>query len=163
VLSLILVIVALVVIAVALRGSSWGLRLKAMGKNLKAAFILGVPSEREAITGMMVAGALAGLGGAVRVLSWYDSLRQSIGGGIGFLAVLIVLLAGTQPILTASIALAFATLLSGGTTVQLRTQLHSALSGVIQGTLVLFVLLFGDYSRVFRKKADQVEVESSHE
>jgi ABC-type uncharacterized transport system permease subunit len=74
-----------------------------------------------------------------------------------------VLLAGTQPILTASIALAFSTLLSGGTTVQLRTQLHSALSGVIQGALVLFVLLFGDYSRVFRKKADQAQAEPSHE
>jgi len=163
VLSLVLVIVALVLIGLALRGSSWGLRLKAMGKNLKAAFIQGVPSEREAITGMMVAGALAGLAGAVRVLSWYDSLRQSIGGGIGFLAVLIVLLAGTQPILTAFIALVFSALLNGGTTVQLRTQLHSALSGVIQGALVLFVLLFGDYNQVFRKKSETTPVETAHE
>ena len=162
-LSLILALIALVLIAVALRSTTWGLRLKAMGHNLKAAFVLGVPSEREAITGMMVAGALAGLAGAVRTLSWYDSLRQSIGGGIGFLAVLIVLLARTQPIWTAVIALFFSMLLNGGTTVQLRTQLHSALSGVIQGTLVLFVLLFGDYGRIFRKKPDTSIAEVTHE
>ncbi len=163
VLSLVLAISALVLVMLALRGTSWGLRLKAMGKNLKAAYILGVPSEREAISGMMIAGALAGLAGAVRVLSWYDSLRQSIGGGIGFLAILIVLLAGHQPILTGVIALIFSVLLNGGTTVQLRTQLHSALSGVIQGALVLFMLLFGDYTRVFRRKPEATTVEAAHE
>ena len=34
--------------------------------------------------------AAAGLAGSVRVLSWFDSLRQSISGGIGFLALLVV-------------------------------------------------------------------------
>lgn len=161
VLSLVLAIVALVLVALALRGTFWGLKLKALGQNMRSAFLLGVSSEREAITSMMLCGALAGLGGAVRVLSWFESLRQSISGGIGFLAILIVLLAGLRPLLTLVIALVFSGLLTGGSVVQLRTQLHSSLSGIIQGTVVLFMLLFGDYRRLFRRdKSRPVQTEA---
>ncbi len=152
-LSLALALIALAAVAFTLRRTLWGLRLKALGKNLRAAFLLGISSEREAIIGMMLCGALAGLAGMVRTVSWFDSLRQGISGGIGFLSVLIVLLAGTRPIWTFIIALLFSGLLSGGTIVQLRTQLHSDLSGILQGLLVLFVLLFGDFGRVFRRRS----------
>src|SRR5574341_1464042 len=150
-LSLILAGILFGLVALLLRDTLWGLKLRALGKNLRSAFLLGVSSERELVASMMFCGALAGLAGGVRVLSWFDSLRQSISGGIGFLAILIVLLAGMRPLWTLVIALLFSALLNGGTIVQLRTQLHSSLSGIIQGLLVLFVLLFGDASRVFRK------------
>lgn len=160
-LSLVLALIALVLVALALRGTFWGLKLKALGKNMRASFMLGISSEREAITSMMLCGALAGLGGAVRVLSWFDSLRQSISGGIGFLAILIVLLAALRPLLVLVIALVFSGLLTGGSVVQLRTQLHSSLSGIIQGTLVLFMLMFGDWRNLFRRgRARQVEAEA---
>lgn len=160
-LSLVLALIALVLVALALRGTFWGLKLKALGKNMRASFMLGISSEREAITSMMLCGALAGLGGAVRVLSWFDSLRQSISGGIGFLAILIVLLAALRPLLVLVIALVFSGLLTGGSVVQLRTQLHSSLSGIIQGTLVLFMLMFGDWRNLFRRgRARPVEAEA---
>lgn len=163
-LALAIAIFAIIVISVMLRSTVWGLNLKALGKNLRASFLLGVASEREAIIGMMVCGALAGLAGSVRVLSWFDSLRQSISGGIGFLSILIALLSGNQPIWTFIIGLIFSGLLNGGTIVQLRTQLHSSLSGIIQGLLVLFVLLFGDPWQIFRRRpaANPVQ-EPSHE
>lgn len=150
--SLIFALLALAAVTFTLRRTYWGLRLKALGRNLRSAFIMGISSEREAILGMMICGALAGVAGMVRTVSWFDSLRQNISGGIGFLAVLIVLLAGSRPVWTFVIALLFSGLLSGGTIVQLRTQLHSDLSGVLQGLLVLFVLLFGDLGRIFRKR-----------
>ena len=150
--SLVIALLALGGVVYVLRGTKWGLKLKALGKSLRSAFMLGVSSEREAVSAMMLGGALAGIAGAVRVLSWFDSLRQSISGGIGFLAILIVLLAAMRPLLTLFIALIFSALLTGGTIVQLRTQLHSSLSGIIQGLLVLFVLLFGDPERLFRKR-----------
>jgi ABC-type uncharacterized transport system permease subunit len=155
-----LALIALVLVALALSGTFWGLKLKALGKNMRSSFLMGISSEREAIIAMMLCGALAGLAGSVRVASWFDSLRQSISGGIGFLAILIVLLAALRPVLTLMISLVFSALLTGGTQVQLLTQLHSSLSGIIQGMLVLFALLFGDYEKVmnlFRKdKAEQI-------
>jgi ABC-type uncharacterized transport system permease subunit len=143
-LSMIMVFAAIALIIVMLRGTFWGLKLKALGKNPFSAFLLGVSSEREVILAMMVCGALAGLGGAVRVLSWFDSLRQSISGGIGFLALLVVMLANYQGYWVPFIALFFSAVLNGSISLQLRTQLHSSLGGILTGVMVLFVLLFGD-------------------
>jgi len=158
---LVLALMVLALVALSLRGTSWGLRLRALGKNPRSAFLLGVSSERETLTAMLVCGAAAGLAGSVRVLSWFDSLRQSISGGIGFLAILIVLLAGMRPVWTLLIAILFSALLTGGTIVQLRTQLKASISGIIQGTLVLFVLLFGDYRLLFRRRRKEAQAEET--
>jgi ABC-type uncharacterized transport system permease subunit len=142
--SVLMVVVAVVGVFYLLRGSYWGLRLKALGKNPFSAFLLGVSSERETILALMFCGALAGLGGAVRVTSWFDSLRQSISGGIGYLALLIVMLSAFRVLLTPFIAFFFSAVLNGSITLQLRTQLHSSLGGILTGVLVLLVLLLGD-------------------
>jgi general nucleoside transport system permease protein len=157
-LSLVFVVVAFVLVVVALRGTFWGLKLKALGKNLRSAFLLGVSSEREAILAMIFCGALAGLGGAVRTLSWFDSLRQSISGGIGFLALLVVMLASFRIFWVPLIAFFFSAVLNGSITLQLRTQLHSSLGGILTGVMVLFVLLFGDLQKILlgrRKKTHE--------
>jgi simple sugar transport system permease protein len=146
--SLVFMIVAFALVVIALRGTFWGLKLKALGKNLRSAFLLGVSSEREAILAMVFCGALAGLGGAVRVLSWFDSLRQSISGGIGFLALLVVMLASFRIFWVPLIAFFFSAVLNGSITLQLRTQLHSSLGGILTGVMVLFVLLFGDVQKI---------------
>jgi ABC-type uncharacterized transport system permease subunit len=155
-LSLLLTFVAFILVVVALQGTFWGLKLKAIGKNLRSAFLLGVSSEREMILAMMFCGALAGLGGAVRTLSWFDSLRQSISGGIGFMALLVVMLANYRIFLVPFIAFFFSVVLNGSITLQLRTQLHSSLGGILTELMVLFVLLFGDAGKlgIFRKKVD---------
>lgn len=147
-LSLLLAAVAIIGVYFILRGTTWGLKLKALGKNPYSAYLLGVSSERETIMAMMFCGALAGLGGAVRVLSWFDSLRQSISGGIGFLALLIVMLAGYRILWVPLIAFFFSVVLNGSITLQLKTQLHSALGGILTGVMVLFVLLFGSPERL---------------
>ncbi len=97
----------------------------------------------------MFCGALAGLGGSIRVLSWFDSLRQSISGGIGFLALLVVMLANYRILYVPFITFFFSAILNGSITLQLRTQLHSSIGGILTGVMVLFVLLFGD-SRIFK-------------
>jgi simple sugar transport system permease protein len=142
-LSLVLAGLAFTAVFLILRGTTWGLKLKALGKNPYSSFLLGVSSERETILAMMFCGALAGLGGAVRVLSWFDSLRQSISGGIGFLALLIVMLAAYRILWVPFIAFFFSAVLNGSITLQLKTQLHSSLGGILTGVMVLFVLLFG--------------------
>jgi ABC-type uncharacterized transport system permease subunit len=142
--SVLMVILAIVGVYFLLRGSYWGLRLKALGKNPFSAFLLGVFSERETIFALMFCGALAGLGGAVRVTSWFDSLRQSISGGIGYLALLIVMLSAFRVLLIPFVAFFFSAVLNGSITLQLRTQLHSSLGGILTGVLVLLVLLLGD-------------------
>jgi simple sugar transport system permease protein len=147
-LSLALALLAFAAVALLLTNSHWGLRLKALGQNARSAFLLGISSQRELLLAMLLCGALAGLGGGVRVLSWFDSLRQSISGGIGYLALMVVLLAGFSLVLTPLVTFFFSAVLNGSITLQLRTQLHSALGDILTGILVLLVLLFGNYERV---------------
>ena len=144
ILAVIMAIVAVVGVYYLLKGTYWGLRLKALGRNPRSAYLLGVSSEREVLLAMMFCGALAGLAGSVRVLSWFDSLRQSISGGIGFLALMVVMLSNFRVLWTPFIAFFFSAVLSGSIILQLRTQLHSALGGILTGVMVLLVLLFGD-------------------
>jgi ABC-type uncharacterized transport system permease subunit len=142
--SVLMVIVAVAGVFLMLRGTAWGLKLKALGKNPRSAFLLGVSSERETIMALMFCGALAGLGGAVRVTSWFDSLRQSISGGIGYLALLVVMLSAFRVMVVPFVSYFFSAVLNGSITLQLRTQLHSSLGGILTGVMVLLVLLFGD-------------------
>lgn len=139
--ALALAILAFVGVYFALRGTFWGLQLKALGSNPRSAFLLGVSTERHTLLAMTACGALAGLAGAVRAVSFYGNLRPLISGGIGFLAILVVLLASIRALWVPFIAFFFAVVMSGSLRLQIETQLHSSLGGILQGALVLFVLL----------------------
>lgn len=137
-----LVIVSVISVLLVLTYTRWGLELKATGKNLRSALLLGVPVERSLLTALMVCGALAGLAGAYRVLFIYNNLRPLVSGGIGFLGLLVVLLAGMRDLWVPLIAFVFAAILSGTTRLKIELQLDQSLAGILQGTLVLVSLFF---------------------
>ncbi|MBI5878826.1 MAG: ABC transporter permease [Chloroflexi bacterium] len=136
-----LAIVALLIVYVALRGTTWGLQLKAIGKSLRAAHWLGIATERQILLAFVVAGACAGLAGAVQTTVTYHRLIPSISSGYGYLAILVALLAGFRALWVAPLAFFFAALSLGSRTLQMQLQLDSSLGGVIQGVLVLIVVL----------------------
>jgi len=141
-LALIIVAVVSVAVILALRGTRWGLNLKATGKNPRSALLLGVRTEQTALSAFVVCGALAGIGGAYRVLFTYHSLRPLVSGGIGFLGLLVVLLVSMRALWVPFVTFAFAAILAGSTRLKVALQLDSSLAGVLQGLLVLLVLLF---------------------
>jgi len=128
---------------VALRGTRWGLRLRAMGHSRASAHILGVRVERETVLAMAACGALGGAAGAMRALGTYQSLRPLISGGIGFLALLVVMLSSLRIVWLPFIAFFFAAIITGSQRLNLVMQLDDSLGGVLQGLLVLFALLTG--------------------
>lgn len=139
---LVITFTALVVVIFALTMTRWGLTLKATGRNPRSALLLGVPVERTLISSLLVCGALAGLAGAFRVLFVYNNLRPLVSGGIGFLGLLVILLAGLRPVWTVIIAFAFAAIISGSTRLKIALQIDQSLAGILQGILVLVSLLF---------------------
>ncbi len=136
-----LAIVAVIVVYVLLRGTLFGLRLKAVGKNMQSAFLLGIPTTRYMLTAFALCGGLAGLAGAVQATGFHHKLVPAVSGGYGYLGILVALLAGFRAAWIAPIALFFAMITIGSTQLQLRLNLDSSLGGVLQGVLVLFVLL----------------------
>jgi simple sugar transport system permease protein len=135
----------LILIYFLMRGTYFGLRLRAVGANSRSAFLLGISTSRHLLGAFVICGALAGLGGALHASGFHHKLVPAVSGGYGFLGILVVLLAGFRAAWIAPIALFFAVISVGSTQLQLRLQLDSALGGVLQGVLVLFTLLAGGW------------------
>ncbi len=139
--EIVLAVIALLVAYVSLRGTIWGLRLKATGKNPRSAFLLGVDTGREMLLAFALGGMMAGLAGAVLAMGLFHRLIPSISSGYGYLAILVVLLANNQAAWIAPVAFFFAAAVKGSLQLPLEMQLDSSLGGVLQGVLVLFVVL----------------------
>jgi general nucleoside transport system permease protein len=134
---------AVALVSGALRGTRFGLRLKAIGKSARAAHVLGIPITQDTLWAFASCGALAGLAGFVLVTGGYSrhQLFPLISGGYGFLAILIVLLAGQNAATGTLVAAFFAAVSTGSLQLPLQMQLDSSMGGLIEGTLVLIVLL----------------------
>lgn len=134
-------ILGLLITFVVIRGTYFGLELRAVGQNLRAAFILGIPAVQKLLSAFALCGALAGLTGAVQVLAVFHRLIPNISSGLGFIGLLIVMLVGNSIWAIFPVALFFSALNVGSLQLPLELNLESSLAGVIQGILVLFVLL----------------------
>ncbi len=134
-------ILAVVVVYLLLRGTHFGLRLKAVGKNPKAAFLMGVPTWQYSLFAFLLCGAFAGLAGAIQVAGIYHRLLPNISNGYGFLGLLVAMLINYQALWAAPVAFFFAALNSGSVQLQILYKLDSSFAGVLQELLVLLVLL----------------------
>lgn len=138
--GVLLTLLSLILSAYLLRTSRIGLHLSAIGSNPTAAVLFGLHPDRYMLLAMTIAGGLAGLAGCLQVVGVYHRLIPSISSGYGYLALLVVMLSGFRPGMTAAIALFFACLNVGSIQLPMVLQLDSSLSGVIQGALVLITL-----------------------
>lgn len=152
--SLLLGVLAVVAIFFLLQSTYFGLKIKAVGKNIRAAFLLGVPTWQYLMLSFMICGLLAGLAGSVQVVAVYHRLIPSISSGYGFLGLMVAMLVNYQAIWAAVIAFFYAALNIGGIQLPIVLQLDSTLSGILQGMLVLFVLIVdGVRQRMIKKRA----------
>jgi len=146
VLPVVLGLVAVVFVWLLLRGTLFGLRLKAVGANSYSSFLLGIPTNRYMLGAFALGGALAGVAGTVQATAFQHKLVPAISGGYGFLGILVVLLAGFSAVWIAPIALFFVGISVGSTQLDLRLGLDSSFGGVLQGIIVLFVMFGGAWS-----------------
>jgi simple sugar transport system permease protein len=150
-------IVGIIVVAVILKGTYFGLKLKAVGKNNKSSFLLGIPTNRYMLLSFLLCGVFAGLTGALQVTGFNHVLRNNISGGYGYLGLMVGMLANIQPLVTAPIAFVFIALSKGAAGLGIDLRLDSNLSGVIQGCLVIFVLMMDGVRKVLLKRNKGVQ------
>ena len=139
--ALTLAAAALVLVAVLLTRTQWGLGLKAVGQNPKAARLFDLSPRRRMLQAFALCGALGGLAGAVQVLGVYHRLLPSISSGYGYTALLVGMMASFRILPVPFICLFFAVLNVGSIQLPLQLNLDSSLSGVIQGLMVLSVFV----------------------
>ncbi len=151
--AVVLAFIIVTLVYFSLRGTLWGLELKAVGKNIRGAFVLGIPTDRILFSAYAACGFCAGFVGAFLVAGVRHQLVTNISSGYGFLSILIGLLSGFRVLLAAPIAFFFAALGIGSTALRLGLDLDSSLSGVLQGVLVLsFELVQGIRQKWFTRK-----------
>jgi general nucleoside transport system permease protein len=139
--SLLLAFLAILLVFLLLRGTYFGLKLKAVGMNRRAAALMGVPTWQYLMLSFLLCGALGGLAGWVQVAGVYHRLIPAISSGYGFMGLLVAMLVNYQIILAALVSLFFAAINIGSIQLPILLKLDSSLSGVLQGMLVLVVLL----------------------
>ncbi len=149
--EILIAIVSLVLVYFALRGTLWGLKLKAIGKNTRSAFWIGIPTNRYMLGAFALCGAFAGMAGTVSALGVWHRLIPSISGGYGYLGILVVLLSGFRAIGLAPVAFFFAAVSKGSVALPLDLQIDSALGGVLQGVIVLMVVLSQGVKEKFQR------------
>ncbi|MBK8782212.1 MAG: ABC transporter permease [Anaerolineales bacterium] len=146
-------LVGIVIVYFILQGTYFGLKLKAVGKNFRAAYLLGIPTWQYSMYSFLICGALAGAAGAIQVAAVYHRLIPSISSGYGYLGLMVAMLINYQAIWAIPVALFFAALNIGSIQLPIVMKLDSSLAGVLQGVLVLFVLLMEGVRQKFVKKA----------
>jgi ABC-type uncharacterized transport system permease subunit len=128
--------------------STLGYEIRAVGFNPDAARYGGISVARNYIVAFLIAGAFAGLAGAIDVLGWRYSLGQldveNQAGQIGFFGLAAALLGRNTALGVGAASLLFGALLTGTSGRQLdqsifRPDLAGDLTTIIQGLVVLFV------------------------
>lgn len=141
--------------------TSSGFQLRAVGLNMTAASVNGFDVRRYLLMSFVVSGAIAGLGGALELLGTQLRLINGFGAGYGFDGVAMALIASLHPLSGILIALFFAALRVGSTTMQTATGVPTSVSDIIQALVIVFTVAgmamvrLPEFWNHFQKKAEK--------
>ena len=102
-----LMYVAVIVIHVALFKSKWGLRTRSVGEHPTAAESVGIDVNKIRFRNVLIAGAVAGLGGAFFTLGAVGSFSKEMTAGKGFIALAALIFGRWSPLGAVAAALIF--------------------------------------------------------
>ncbi len=88
----------------------------------------------------MVSGVIAGLGGSAELLGTQYRLINGFASGYGFDGVAMALIAQLHPLATILVAIFFAALRVGSTTMQAATGVPTSVSDIIQALVIVFTV-----------------------
>jgi simple sugar transport system permease protein len=119
--------------------STTGFEFRAIGKNPNAARVAGMNVEHSWVLVMLMAGGLAGLGGAAVVQGTDYSLNFQTYGTYGIDAITVALLGRGRPLGVVLAALLFGALHAGAPLMQAQTSTPVDIVEVLQALIVMFV------------------------
>lgn len=120
--------------------TSGGFKLRAVGINATAARFNGFPVRRLMLMSFIISGAIAGVGGGAELLGTQFRLINGFAAGYGFDGVAMALIGQLHPIATIFVAIFFAALRAGATTMQAATGVPTSVSDIIQALVIVFTV-----------------------
>ncbi|HET9596913.1 MAG TPA: ABC transporter permease [Anaeromyxobacteraceae bacterium] len=135
-------------LALALAALTWillwrttlGYRMRAAGAGPKAARYAGIHVERSLVLAMLLAGAFAGLAGAVEVAGVHHRAIEAISSGYGFAGIVVALFGGLHPAGIVPAAAFFGLLLVGADMTQRSAGVPANMVLVLQGVVILAIV-----------------------
>ena len=120
--------------------TSTGFRLRAVGYNMTASRFNGFAVRRYILFSFIVSGVIAGIGGSAELLGTQFRLINGFGAGYGFDGVAMALIAQLHPLAAILVAVFFAALRVGSTTMQAATGVPTSVSEIIQALVIVFTV-----------------------
>lgn len=127
-----------------------GFEIRIAGSNPDAARYAGMSPRRLIVWTMSAAGMLAGMAGATELLGATHHMTASYGTTVGFDAIAVALLGRTSPIGIVLAALLFGAMRSGSSAMQIQAGVPAELVGILQGTILFFLVASPVIARVLR-------------
>lgn len=120
--------------------ASLGFSFRAVGENPRAARVAGIDVQWSTVSVMLIAGALVGLAGVTQVLGTATTgFGEGVDAGIGFDAITVALLGGSQPVGVLFAGLLFGAFKAGGSAMQAAEGIPIEIVLVVQSLIVLFI------------------------
>jgi simple sugar transport system permease protein len=138
-------LVACVVCYVLMEHTTFGFAARVTGGNLRAARVMGLPVTRLVVTTCVVAGAAAGLAGAIEVTAIHGSANATLYAGLGFAGVLVSFVARHHALAVIPVAILMGGIEASGGILQRRHDLPDAAVDVFKGILFLVILAAETY------------------
>ncbi len=137
--GLALAVLAAIMVTFLFQRTALGYEIRAVGLGAEAARTNGIAVEKTMVKTMAMAGALAGMAGAIEVMAIHHRFIQGIAANYGFDAIAVALLGGLNGGGITLSAFFFGALANGANLMQNQTQVPEAIAGIVQAVVILFI------------------------
>jgi general nucleoside transport system permease protein len=138
-------VIACLAAYVLMEHTTFGFAARVVGGNPRAAQVAGLPITRLMLTVCTLAGAAAGLAGAVEVVAVEGSANSTLYAGLGFAGVLVAFVARQHALAILVVAFLMGGIEASGGVLQRRHDLPDAVVDVFKGILFLVILASETY------------------
>ncbi|WEX10711.1 ABC transporter permease [Chelativorans sp. AA-79] len=138
--GLVVGVLACIVSWILIGKTKWGFAARIAGGNVRAAQIQGLPVGALIVGFTALAGAFAGLAGAMEVAAVQGSANAALAAGYGYTGILVAFLARHNPLAIIPVALLIGGIDASGGLIQRRMQLPDATVQVLQGMIFILIL-----------------------
>ncbi|MGH8928823.1 MAG: ABC transporter permease [Acidimicrobiia bacterium] len=123
------------------RKTQLGFAIRAIGANARTARLAGIRSQRVTVQAFLLAGAFAGLAGALIVQGRDHSLLQDFSANFGFVGIGVALVARLHPLWAIGTAVGFAILRVGSNSLQAGAGLSPAIGEIVIAVFVILLMM----------------------
>ena len=137
--------------------TTWGLNLRTVGTNPRAARYAGLNIVKTTIVGMALSGSLAGMAGANEILAINRSMAIGLSAGYGFDSIALALLGNSHPVGVVLSALLFGVLKNGATKMMVVSTIPIDIVTILQALILIFVAAPAIIRAIYRLKTPKIE------